>query len=95
MICLPSRSSLPLAGRSGGDPGGLGVWGEMEWKKPGPATDHTLLSKVSHRLPGLWLPHSGHRAGHPSDAGVLGSALERYGPQGVDMIPTEGGGLRG
>lgn len=66
----------------------------MEWKKFDPATDHILGSKVSHRLPGLWLPHSGHRAGHPSDAGVLGSALERYGPQVVDMIPR-GGGAKG
>ena len=69
-----------------------GGGGKMEWKRPGPATDHPLGSKVSHWLPGLWLPPSGHRAGHPSDTGVLGSALERYGPQVVDVIPMGGRG---
>lgn len=84
---LPAfRSSLPLAGAQV-RPGGLGVGGEMEVEEAGPAADHPLGSQVSHRLPGLWLPPSGRRAGHPSDAGVLGSALERYGPQVVDMIP--------
>lgn len=70
--------------------------GELEWKRPGWTTDHSLGPKVSHRLSGLRLPHSGHRADHPSDTRVLGSAPERYGPQMVGSNSRGGGGgLRG
>ncbi|XP_023379161.1 choline transporter-like protein 2 isoform X6 [Pteropus vampyrus] len=46
-----------------------------------PVAGKTCNPEVPHRLSGLWCPHPGHCADHPSDAGVLGSAPESCGQQ--------------
>lgn len=57
-------------------------WGAgAGWIGGGLALPPTTLSagQVPHWLPSLWRAHSGHRADHPRDPRVLGSAPERCG----------------